>query len=81
MEDKGSEILVRIDDEGPGIPEELRDEVFKPFRRLEASRSRETGGTGLGLTITRTIVRAHGGEVTLSDRSGGGLRVEVRLPK
>lgn len=81
MEDKGTEILIRIDDEGPGIPKKLREEVFKPFRRLEASRSRETGGTGLGLTIARTIVRAHGGEVTLSDRNEGGLRVEVRLPR
>jgi signal transduction histidine kinase len=81
MKDKGSEILVSIDDEGPGIPEELRDEVFKPFRRLEESRSRETGGTGLGLTIARTIVRAHGGDVTLFNRCEGGLRVEVRLPR
>jgi signal transduction histidine kinase len=81
MEDRRTEILVRIDDEGPGIPEELREEVFKPFRRLEASRSRETGGTGLGLTIARTIVRAHGGDVTLSKLPEGGLRVDVRLPR
>ncbi len=73
-------ILIRIDDDGPGIPEELREEVFKPFRRLEASRSRETGGAGLGLTVARTIVRGLGGDVTLTNRSEGGLRVEVRLP-
>jgi signal transduction histidine kinase len=74
-------ILVRIDDDGPGIPMDLQDEVFKPFRRLEASRSRETGGTGLGLTVARTIVRAHGGDVTLRNRNAGGLRVEVILPR
>jgi signal transduction histidine kinase len=74
-------VVIGIDDEGPGIPEELHEEVFKPFRRLEVSRSRETGGTGLGLTVARTIVRAHGGDVTLINRSQGGLRVEVRLPR
>lgn len=74
-------VLVRIDDDGPGIPKEFQEDVFKPFRRLEASRSRETGGTGLGLTIARTIVRGHGGDVTLSNRSEGGLRVDVRLPR
>jgi signal transduction histidine kinase len=74
-------VLVRIDDKGPGIPEELQEEAFRPFRRLEASRSRETGGTGLGLTVARTIIRAHGGDITLTNRSEGGLRVEVRLPQ
>jgi signal transduction histidine kinase len=74
-------VLVRVDDDGPGIPKELQEDVFKPFRRLEASRSRETGGTGLGLTIARTIIRAHGGDVMLSNRSEGGLRVDVRLPR
>lgn len=74
-------VLVRIEDDGPGIPEELQEDVFRPFRRLEASRSRETGGTGLGLTVARTIIRAHGGDVTLSNRSEGGLRVDIRLPR
>jgi signal transduction histidine kinase len=74
-------VLIRIDDQGPGIPEELHEEVFKPFRRLETSRSRETGGTGLGLTVARTIIRAHGGDVTVRNREDGGLRVEVRLPR
>jgi signal transduction histidine kinase len=73
-------VLIRIDDDGPGIPEELREEIFKPFQRLEASRSRETGGSGLGLTVARTIIRAHGGDVVLVNRSEGGLRAEVRLP-
>jgi len=73
--------VVTIDDDGPGIPEDLRDEAFKPFGRLETSRSRETGGTGLGMTVARTIIRAHGGEITLTNRSEGGLRVEVILPR
>ncbi|MDA1098586.1 MAG: ATP-binding protein [Proteobacteria bacterium] len=74
-------VLVRIDDNGPGIPEKLQEDAFRPFHRLEASRSRETGGTGLGLTVARTILRAHGGDITLTNRSEGGLRVEVRLPR
>ena len=75
------DVMVRIDDDGPGIPEDRSEEAFKPFRRLEASRSRETGGTGLGLTMARTIIRAHGGEITLTNRREGGLRVEVDLPR
>ena len=74
-------ILITIEDDGPGIPEDRWEDVFKPFRRLEESRSRETGGTGLGLTVARTIVRAHGGDIVLSNRSTGGLRVEIRLPR
>jgi signal transduction histidine kinase len=74
-------ILITVDDEGPGIPEELQEEAFRPFRRLEASRNRETGGMGLGLAVARTIIRAHGGDVTLTNRKEGGLRAEVRLPK
>jgi signal transduction histidine kinase len=75
-----SEIMIRIDDSGPGIPEELREEAFQPFYRLEASRSRETGGSGLGLTIARNVARAHGGDVMLSDAPAGGLRVTIVLP-
>ena len=78
-QEKGA-IRVTIDDDGPGIPENRREDVFKPFHRLEESRSRETGGTGLGLTVARSIIRAHGGDITLSNRDEGGLRVEVRLP-
>ena len=72
--------LIVIDDDGPGIPEDRLDEVFKPFVRLETSRSRETGGVGLGLSISRSIILAHGGELTLLNRPEGGLRVEIRLP-
>jgi signal transduction histidine kinase len=78
--DRGESLVVRIDDDGPGIPEPDLETVFKPFRRLESSRSRETGGTGLGLTVARSIVRAHGGEIALTNRPEGGLRVEVTLP-
>ncbi len=74
-------IVVRIEDNGPGIAEARREEAFKPFHRLEGSRNRETGGTGLGLTVARTIVRAHGGDLILSNLDGGGLRVEVMLPR
>ncbi len=73
-------ILVHVDDEGPGIPMADMDRVFEPFQRLETSRNRETGGTGLGLPITRNILRAHGGDVTLSNRTGGGLRATMTLP-
>lgn len=74
------EALVEIDDDGPGIPEAEQDKVFLPFYRLERSRSRETGGTGLGLAVVRNVVRAHGGDVTLGNRPGGGLTVMVTLP-
>jgi len=74
------EVLLLIEDDGPGIPEDQLEQVFEPFRRLEASRNRETGGTGLGLTIARSIIRAHGGDVRLQNRVGGGLRAELRLP-
>jgi hypothetical protein len=72
--------MVEIEDEGPGIPPSELERVFEPFHRLEASRSRETGGTGLGLPIARNILRAHGGDVTLGNRAGGGARVVVTLP-
>lgn len=73
-------LIVTIDDDGPGIPASELDRVFDPFYRLEASRSRETGGTGLGLTVARSTIRAHGGNVELANRDGGGLSVIVTLP-
>lgn len=72
--------VITIDDDGPGIPAAQIAEVFKPFVRLERSRSRDTGGSGLGLSIARSIVLSHGGELTLANRDGGGLRATVRLP-
>lgn len=73
-------VMITIDDDGPGIPEADLEKVFDPFFRLEQSRSLETGGHGLGLSIARTIVRAHGGEITLSNRPQKGLRATVYLP-
>ncbi len=71
---------VLVDDDGPGIPVERREEVFKPFTRIEESRNPGTGGVGLGLTIARDIARTHGGDVLLEDSPLGGLRARVRLP-
>lgn len=71
---------VIVEDEGPGIPDADLERVFEPFTRLEASRSRETGGVGLGLSIARSILRAHGGDVTLENRPEGGLRATATLP-
>jgi signal transduction histidine kinase len=75
-----NEVVVTVDDSGPGIPQERLADVFEPFVRLEGSRSRETGGVGLGLSIARSIIHAHGGELTLANRSEGGLRAKVGLP-
>ena len=75
-----AQLRVVIEDEGPGIPEGDLERVFEPFVRIEESRSRDTGGTGLGLAIARTIVRRHGGDIRLENRSGGGLRATVALP-
>ena len=72
--------LVTVDDDGPGIAAEQREEVFKPFYRIDSSRNLETGGTGLGLTIARDAVRSQGGELTLEDSPTGGLRVRISLP-
>jgi len=69
-----------IEDEGPGIPEDQMERMFEPFVRLEASRSAETGGSGLGMSIARDIVRRHGGSISLENRDEGGLRVTVSLP-
>ena len=73
-------LQLAIVDDGPGIPPDKLDLVFQPFRRGEESRGRETGGVGLGLTIARNILRAHGGDVTLSNRHGGGLMALVVMP-
>lgn len=74
------EARVDIDDDGPGMPEAELERVFEPYVRLEASRARHTGGSGLGLAIARAVIRAQGGEVTLSRRAEGGLRARVALP-
>ncbi len=76
----GGLLHLAVDDDGPGIPDAELERVFQPFQRLEPSRNRETGGMGLGLPIARNILRAHGGDVTLANRPGGGLRALVTLP-
>jgi len=73
-------IEIVIDDDGPGIPEDELTRVFLPFYRVEGSRSRETGGIGLGLAIALSIVQAHGGQLALSNRPEGGLRARIALP-
>ncbi|MBI4966496.1 MAG: HAMP domain-containing protein [Rhodospirillales bacterium] len=80
-ERRSSDVRIRIEDDGPGIPEASFEKIFTPFFRLEQSRNRKTGGIGLGLTVARTIIRAHGGDITLANRPEGGLRVEVTLPQ
>jgi signal transduction histidine kinase len=86
LEQDASNISIIIDDDGPGIPEDQMARAFKPFVRLEGSRSRETGGAGLGLAITRGVILNHGGEIKLSNRpvtatDNGGLRATITLPK
>ncbi|MDE1971562.1 MAG: HAMP domain-containing protein [Hyphomicrobiales bacterium] len=73
-------LTVTVDDDGPGIPAAMREDVFKPFLRLDDARNQDEGGTGLGLAIARDIARSHGGDITLSDSPMGGLRASVRVP-
>jgi two-component system osmolarity sensor histidine kinase EnvZ len=73
-------IEITIDDDGPGIPPGQREAVFRAFHRLDAARSSNQGGVGLGLTIARDVMRSHGGDITLNDSPLGGLRVRLRLP-
>jgi two-component system osmolarity sensor histidine kinase EnvZ len=73
-------LTVTIDDDGPGIPADKREDVFKPFMRLDGARNQDEGGTGLGLAIARDIARSHGGDIMLGDSPMGGLRATVRIP-
>jgi two-component system, OmpR family, osmolarity sensor histidine kinase EnvZ len=74
------DVALIVDDDGPGIPEEHHEDVFKPFTRLEPGRNRNRKGVGLGLAIARDIARTHGGDITLRSSPAGGLRAEMRLP-
>jgi two-component system osmolarity sensor histidine kinase EnvZ len=73
-------LSITVDDDGPGIPQAQREEVFKPFLRLDDARNQDEGGTGLGLAIARDIARSHGGDIQLGDSPMGGLRASVRVP-
>ena len=73
-------VEIHVDDDGPGIPLERREEAFRAFTRLEPSRNPKTGGIGLGLTIARDIVRGMGGDIALDASPLGGLRASVRIP-
>jgi two-component system, OmpR family, osmolarity sensor histidine kinase EnvZ len=73
-------LTIRVDDDGPGIPAEKREDVFRPFFRLDEARNQDEGGTGLGLAIARDIARAHGGDIVLGQSPLGGLRATVRVP-
>jgi signal transduction histidine kinase len=74
-------VEIAVEDDGPGIPEDQLAKVFEPFYRVEQSRSRDTGGVGLGLAIARTVVEAQGGRLTLRNRTPHGLRAQVTLPR
>ncbi len=73
-------LTVTVDDDGPGIPNDMREEVFRPFLRLDDARNQDEGGTGLGLAIARDIARSHGGDIALGDSPMGGLRATARVP-
>jgi signal transduction histidine kinase len=78
LEDRA--IVLTVDDEGPGIPSGQRQAMLEPFNRLETSRNRATGGAGLGLAVTRSLVEAHGGTIEIAEARGGGTRVCIGLP-
>ncbi len=80
LESVGNKVEVIVDDDGPGIPEDKREDVFKAFYRLEESRNKETGGVGLGLSIAKDVITSHGGNIELQDSPMGGLRVLISIP-
>jgi two-component system osmolarity sensor histidine kinase EnvZ len=77
---RGEKLTIQFDDDGPGISEKMREEVFKPFMRLDEARNLDESGTGLGLSIARDIARNHGGDINLYESPAGGLRAIVVLP-
>jgi signal transduction histidine kinase len=78
---RGAEVSIEVWDRGPGIPADALGRVLEPFYRLEESRNRETGGSGLGLTIARAVALNHGGRLELENREGGGLTARLLLPR
>ena len=81
VDDAPDRLIIRVRDRGPGIPEAELDRVFEPFYRLEGSRSRDTGGPGLGLSIARQIAQLHGGTLKLHNLKDGGLEAVLILPR
>jgi two-component system sensor histidine kinase CpxA len=76
----GEEIIIRVLDSGPGVPDEALQKIFQPFYRLDDARNQRTGGAGLGLSIAERAIRLHGGQLHASNRKEGGLEVEIRIP-
>jgi len=81
VEERAQDVVFRVKDDGPGIPEELLERVLEPYYRAEESRNKATGGIGLGLSIARDIAQAHGGDLRLSNIAGGGLMATVSVPR
>ena len=75
-----NELIITIDDDGPGIPEKERENVFHPFHRLDEARNQNEGNSGLGLAIARDIAHTHGGDITLDESPLGGLRAQIKIP-
>ncbi|MBR1649002.1 MAG: two-component sensor histidine kinase [Alphaproteobacteria bacterium] len=80
LEGVGNKVEITVDDDGPGIPEDKREDVFKAFYRLDESRNKETGGVGLGLSIAKDVISSHGGKIELNQSPMGGLRVLISIP-
>ncbi len=80
LESNNNKLEITVDDDGPGIPKDKREDVFKAFYRIDESRNKETGGVGLGLSIARDIILSHGGKIELLDSKLGGLRVLISIP-
>ena len=80
LESNNNKLEISVDDDGPGIPADKREDVFKAFYRIEGSRNKETGGVGLGLSIAKDVIASHGGKIELLDSELGGLKVLISIP-
>ncbi len=76
----GEDMVIRVSDSGPGVPDSSLAKIFEPFYRLDDARNRQTGGAGLGLSIADRAIRLHGGQISASNRKEGGLEIEIRIP-
>ncbi len=81
LRDNGQQVEILVRDHGPGIPAQMREQVFEPYFRLEGSRNRNSGGVGLGLAIAREAARRHGGDLHFEETPGGGATAVLRLPR